>query len=84
MGFADVSSVSGGSPSDGSLAEAASRWEEGVTRLLSESEELAEYVGRLEAAADEAMRPGDGGEEPSGEALAAEVERFLREQERGT
>ncbi len=67
-----------------SLAEAASRWEEGVTRLLSESEELADYVGRLEAAADEAMRPGSGGEEPSGEALAAEVERFLREQERGS
>jgi predicted ATP-grasp superfamily ATP-dependent carboligase len=63
------------------LAEAASGWEEGVVRLIQESEELNEYVQRLEAAADEGLRePLADQPEPSGEALAAELERFLREQ----
>jgi predicted ATP-grasp superfamily ATP-dependent carboligase len=63
------------------LAEAAAGWEEGVLRLIQESEELNEYVQRLEAAADEGMRgPLADQPVPSGEALAAELERFLREQ----
>ena len=78
----------------GPLAEAAVAWEEGVSRLVSESDELGEYVERLEAAADEAERERAGqgpvpGElpllegVPSGESIAAELERFLREHEEG-
>jgi hypothetical protein len=66
-----------------SLADAAEAWERNVARLLSESEELSEYVARLEAASDE---DGQGlrTEDPvSGEAIAAELERFLREHEEG-
>jgi predicted ATP-grasp superfamily ATP-dependent carboligase len=65
-----------------SLLQAVEAWEEGVLRLIQESEELAEYVGRLEAAAEETM---DTEQMPSGDALAAELERYLREQggERG-
>ncbi len=61
------------------LERAATTWEEGVAQLVSESEELAEYVDRLESAADE---PSALSEEsvPTGDAIAAELERFLREQ----
>lgn len=63
------------------LAEAAAGWEEGVLQLIRESEELSEYVRRLEAAADDGLRePLADQPVPSGEALAAELERFLREQ----
>ena len=60
-----------------SLVHAVEAWEEGVVRLVQESDELGEYVRRLEAAAEE-----DLAEEPipSGDALAAELERYLREQ----
>jgi predicted ATP-grasp superfamily ATP-dependent carboligase len=60
-----------------SLLKAVEAWEEGVLRLIQESEELAEYVGRLEAAAEESLDPE---QMPSGDALAAELERYLREQ----
>jgi predicted ATP-grasp superfamily ATP-dependent carboligase len=60
-----------------SLLQAVEAWEEGVLRLIHESEELAEYVGRLEAAAEESL---DAEQMPSGDALAAELERYLREQ----
>jgi predicted ATP-grasp superfamily ATP-dependent carboligase len=59
-----------------SLVQAVEAWEEGVLRLAQESDELADYVTRLEAAADQ--RADD--EVPSGEALAAELERYLRDQ----
>jgi proteasome assembly chaperone (PAC2) family protein len=63
-----------------SLERAAQGWEEGVAKLIQESEELAEYVGKLEAAADQNI--GEVRMEPaSGEAIAAELERFLREQD---
>jgi predicted ATP-grasp superfamily ATP-dependent carboligase len=64
------------------LARAAAGWEEGVVRLVGESEELGEYVQRLEAAADEAPTRGLLTDQPvpSGDAIAAELERFLREQ----
>ena len=66
------------------LVEASAQWEQGITQLLESSEELGEYVQRLEAAADAGA--GIGGQEsiPSGEAIADEVERFLRDQGRGT
>jgi predicted ATP-grasp superfamily ATP-dependent carboligase len=65
----------------GALRDAVAAWEEGMVRLIEESEELAEYISRLEEAA-ERMEDDD---VPSGEALAAELERYLREQggERG-
>ena len=61
----------------GSLRQAIEAWEEGVVRLIEESEELAEYVRRLETAAEENLT-----EEQitSGDAIAAELERYLREQ----
>jgi predicted ATP-grasp superfamily ATP-dependent carboligase len=60
----------------GTLAQAAGAWEEGVLRLIEESAELADYVERLEAAAEGL----DEEQMPSGDALAAELERYLREQ----
>ena len=64
------------------LAEQEDGWLEGVTEFIAQNEELAEYVERLESATDE------GGQErllegpmPSGDAIAAELERYLREQE---
>jgi len=67
------------------LVRAVASWEQTVLRLVQESEELSEYVSRLEAASDESA-----GEErmagqqvPSGESIAAELERFLREQDQG-
>ncbi|HEX8099596.1 MAG TPA: PAC2 family protein [Actinomycetota bacterium] len=63
------------------LRRATSTWEEGVLRLVSESDELGEYVGRLEAAADANVQETKMSEEPlpSGDVIAAELERFLRE-----
>jgi proteasome assembly chaperone (PAC2) family protein len=65
------------------LARAARRWEQGVARVVEESEELAEYLSRLESAAEAAGlgQEEPGGEEnvPSADAIGAEVERFLRE-----
>jgi predicted ATP-grasp superfamily ATP-dependent carboligase len=60
----------------GTLAQAAAAWEQGVVQLIEESTELAEYVGRLEAAAEALEEE----QMPSGDALAAELERYLREQ----
>ncbi len=64
------------------LRKAAATWEEGVLRLVNESEELSEYVGRLEAAADMSTEQTRMSEEPmpSGEVIAAELEKYLREQ----
>jgi predicted ATP-grasp superfamily ATP-dependent carboligase len=69
------------------LTRAVARWEQGVARLVEESEELTEYVSRLEAAAaenDESSQEPNlieiDGPVPSGDAIAAELERYLREQ----
>jgi proteasome assembly chaperone (PAC2) family protein len=62
------------------LERAAASWDGQVSEMISENEELVAYVSRLE----ESAREGDDlGEVPSGEALAAELERFLREQRGG-
>src|SRR6266511_336446 len=58
-----------------SLLQAVEAWEEGVLRLVQESDELGEYVNRLETAVDQHVED----EVPSGEALAAELERYLRD-----
>ncbi|MBI4261438.1 MAG: PAC2 family protein [Actinobacteria bacterium] len=60
----------------GGLPGAATAWEEAVSDLTEENEPLAQYVRRLEEAHD----PGIDAGRPSAEGLAAEVERFLREQ----
>jgi proteasome assembly chaperone (PAC2) family protein len=51
-------------------------WEQRVSELVAENDALTEYVQRLEEAANDEIQIGN---LPSGEALAAEVERFLRE-----
>jgi predicted ATP-grasp superfamily ATP-dependent carboligase len=63
----------------GTLVQAVQAWDEGVVRLIQESEELAEYVRRLEAAAEDSL---EDDQVPSGDALVAELERYLREQGR--
>jgi predicted ATP-grasp superfamily ATP-dependent carboligase len=64
------------------LQGAVAAWEHGVGQLLGESEELAEYVNRLEGAADESEPQIRLSDEPvpSGDSIAAELERYLREQ----
>jgi predicted ATP-grasp superfamily ATP-dependent carboligase len=64
------------------LQGAVGAWEQGVAQLLAESDELAEYVHGLESATDETVGDIRMPEEsvPSGDAIAAELERFLREQ----
>ena len=59
------------------LDRAAGSWESQVTSTISENAELVAYVRRLEELAGERGGPS---EIPSGDALAAELERFLREQ----
>jgi predicted ATP-grasp superfamily ATP-dependent carboligase len=65
-------------PTD-TLARAAASWERQVTSMIEENADLAAYVKRLEETADEREEIT---EMPSGEALAQELERFLREQRR--
>ncbi len=77
------------------LGRAVTRWERSIARLLEENEELSEYVGRLETAAEASEQleraADDGGQGsltgdepiPSGDAIAAEVERFLKDQTAG-
>jgi proteasome assembly chaperone (PAC2) family protein len=78
-----VSSLIGMPIESGPLARAAESLTEGVDKLIAENEELAEYVRRLESAADENIGQRRLSDEAvtSGEAIAAELERFLREQE---
>jgi predicted ATP-grasp superfamily ATP-dependent carboligase len=62
------------------LEEAAERYSEQVTDAVSSDEETAAYVAELEQRAEELDAEAD---LPSGETLAAELTRFLRERERG-
>ena len=57
----------------GELPELARAWERGVDELAAEDSEVAEYVTSLEQQQDAAELP-----EASGEAIAAEFERYLR------
>jgi predicted ATP-grasp superfamily ATP-dependent carboligase len=68
------------------LRGAVSAWEHGVAQLVSESDELAEYVHRLEGASDDDEPEIQMADEPvpSGDAIAAELERYLREQGGGS
>lgn len=57
----------------GELPELAKAWERGVNELASEDSEVAQYVATLENQTDATELP-----EASGEAIAAEFERYLR------
>ena len=57
----------------GELPELARAWERGVDELAAEDTEVAEYVSALEQQQDAAELP-----EASGDAIAAEFERYLR------
>jgi predicted ATP-grasp superfamily ATP-dependent carboligase len=62
------------SPLDlGDLPELSRAWERGVDELASEDSEVAEYVAALEQQQDATELP-----EASGDAIAAEFERYLR------
>ena len=61
------------------LDGAARRWEDRVNEAMLENDEVVAYVRRLEAKADERAAR----QAPSGEDLAAEFERFLRQQRDG-
>lgn len=56
------------------LSEQARAWENGVDELAAQDDEVAEYVRTLEKQKDEMSLP-----EASGEAIAQEFERYLRE-----
>jgi proteasome assembly chaperone (PAC2) family protein len=67
-----------------SLQQAAREWEDSVGRLLEENSELGAYVEQLEQAVDSGDTEIRITEDiPSGDAIAAELERFLRENETG-
>ncbi len=59
----------------GDLADSARAWESGINELAETDEEVAEYVEALEQAQDTAELP-----EASGDAIAREFERYLRQQ----
>lgn len=60
------------------LAQDAEAWQRGVDELAEDDEEIAEHVAHLETVLDESSLP-----EASGDAIAAEFERFLRRREGG-
>jgi hypothetical protein len=60
----------------GELAAAARAWEQRVDELVSSDPDVSAYVRQLEERADNRM---DEDDLPSGETLAAELERFLRD-----
>jgi predicted ATP-grasp superfamily ATP-dependent carboligase len=61
------------------LVRAGATWESQISATIEENAELSAYVKQLETAAAERQEL----EIPTGEALAAELERFLREQREG-
>jgi len=71
-----VSSFLGADVDVTDLLPSVEAWEQRVSELVAENDALTEYVQRLEEAATDEIQMGN---LPSGEALAAEVERFLRE-----
>jgi predicted ATP-grasp superfamily ATP-dependent carboligase len=70
----------GGEIDTGELARAAEAYTEQVSQAVASDEETAAYVADLEQRADELAQEG---ELPTGDMIAAELTRFLRERERG-
>jgi acetone carboxylase gamma subunit len=64
------------------LVRASVAYEERVTEVVASDEDVQAYVRSLEERADE-VDEDDAIELPSGEALAAELEKFLRERTEG-
>ena len=62
------------------LEEAAQSYEEQVSEAVASDEETASYVEELERRVD-SLEEEEEGELPSGDALAAELTRFLRERD---
>ena len=62
----------------GGLADDAEAWENGADELMEEDEEIAAHVAQLESMVDEASLP-----EASGDAIAAEFEKYLRRRDFG-
>ncbi|MCR6713468.1 MAG: PAC2 family protein [Demequina sp.] len=62
----------------GGLADDAEAWENGADELMDEDEEIAAHVAQLESMVDEASLP-----EASGDAIAAEFEKYLRRRDFG-
>ena len=68
----------------GELSKAASNYEEQVSELVAADEDVQAYVRLLEQRADErATEDIDPSQLPSGDALAAELENFLRQRDDG-
>ncbi|WP_297084426.1 PAC2 family protein [uncultured Demequina sp.] len=68
-----------GEPIDlGELPDEAEAWQRGADELTEEDEEIAAHVEQLEAVMDETSLP-----EASGDAIAAEFEKFLRRRDTG-
>lgn len=65
------------SPATGELETAVEAWRQRVDAAVADDEETAEYVRRLEQRYDEEILESD---LPSGEDLAAQIERFLSEE----
>lgn len=63
----------------GDLPELARAWERGVAELAAENSDIADYVAGLEQEQDETELP-----EASGDAIAAEFERYLRRRDAGS
>lgn len=61
----------------GELPELARAWERGVNELAADDSEVADYVSQLEEQTDAADLP-----EASGDAIAAEFERYLKRRQR--
>jgi proteasome assembly chaperone (PAC2) family protein len=76
-----LSGVLGISIDVGELAEAEEAYIDQVSRAVASDAETAAYVEELEQRADSLDWLEESGELPSGEALAAEIARFLRERE---
>ena len=60
------------------LPTAAEEWEEAVTEMTAEDEEIAEYVQSLEERGDAEVDMNEAVAKIDGDALAAEFERYLR------
>jgi predicted ATP-grasp superfamily ATP-dependent carboligase len=75
-----IAALTGLPASTDTLDRAAETWEAQVNSTIAENTELAAYVRQLEQVAAERQGPA---EIPSGESLAAELERFLRDQRGG-
>ncbi|BAV41703.1 PAC2 family protein [Mycobacterium ulcerans] len=66
-----------------SLPAQAEVWEQEITEMTSDDDELAEYVQTLEKHGDEAVEMNDALGKIDGDALAAEFERYLRRRRPG-